>query len=272
MPKWTGKKVAVLYGGRSSEREVSLRTGAACADALAAKGLRRRARRRGPRGRRAAARAAGRRRVRRAARPLGRGRLHPGAARVDGHPVHAARASPPPRSGWTRSSRSRCSRRSASTSSTYRAFAPARAGAIAAARPAVRLPRRREARRRGLLGRRPDREGRGEARATACAEAATYKGDVLVERYVKGTRGERRGARREGARRHRDRARARVLRLRREVHRRHDQVPLPGAHPRGAPAARHGGRGAAHRGLGCSGVSARRLHRRAPTARRSSSR
>jgi D-alanine-D-alanine ligase len=33
-----GKKVAVLYGGRSSEREVSLRTGAACADALASKG------------------------------------------------------------------------------------------------------------------------------------------------------------------------------------------------------------------------------------------
>ena len=38
MPKWTGKKVAVLYGGRSSEREVSLKTGAACADALASRG------------------------------------------------------------------------------------------------------------------------------------------------------------------------------------------------------------------------------------------
>ncbi len=38
MAKWTGKKVAVLYGGRSSEREVSLRTGAACADALRQKG------------------------------------------------------------------------------------------------------------------------------------------------------------------------------------------------------------------------------------------
>jgi D-alanine-D-alanine ligase len=36
--KWKGKKVAVLYGGRSSEREVSLKTGKACADALAAKG------------------------------------------------------------------------------------------------------------------------------------------------------------------------------------------------------------------------------------------
>ncbi len=38
MPIWTGKKVAVLYGGRSTERDVSLRTGKACADALVAKG------------------------------------------------------------------------------------------------------------------------------------------------------------------------------------------------------------------------------------------
>ncbi len=38
MPKWTGKKVAVLYGGKSTEREVSLRTGKACADALVSKG------------------------------------------------------------------------------------------------------------------------------------------------------------------------------------------------------------------------------------------
>ena len=35
---WTGKKVAVLYGGRSSEREVSLKTGKACAEALVSKG------------------------------------------------------------------------------------------------------------------------------------------------------------------------------------------------------------------------------------------
>jgi D-alanine-D-alanine ligase len=38
MPTWTGKKVAVLYGGLSTERDVSLRTGKACADALVAKG------------------------------------------------------------------------------------------------------------------------------------------------------------------------------------------------------------------------------------------
>jgi D-alanine-D-alanine ligase len=38
MPTWTGKKVAVLYGGLSTEREVSLKTGKACADALVSKG------------------------------------------------------------------------------------------------------------------------------------------------------------------------------------------------------------------------------------------
>src|SRR5512140_2853302 len=38
MPNFSGKKVAVLYGGLSTEREVSLRTGAACADGLRQKG------------------------------------------------------------------------------------------------------------------------------------------------------------------------------------------------------------------------------------------
>jgi D-alanine-D-alanine ligase len=38
MARWSGKKVAVLYGGRSSERDVSLRSGAACAEALRSKG------------------------------------------------------------------------------------------------------------------------------------------------------------------------------------------------------------------------------------------
>lgn len=38
MASWKGKRVAVLYGGQSTEREVSLRTGKACADGLALKG------------------------------------------------------------------------------------------------------------------------------------------------------------------------------------------------------------------------------------------
>jgi D-alanine-D-alanine ligase len=38
MGKWSGKKVAVLYGGRSTERDVSLRTGKGCAEALQSRG------------------------------------------------------------------------------------------------------------------------------------------------------------------------------------------------------------------------------------------
>ncbi len=38
MSRWMGKKVAVLYGGQSTERDVSLRTGKACADGLVQKG------------------------------------------------------------------------------------------------------------------------------------------------------------------------------------------------------------------------------------------
>jgi D-alanine-D-alanine ligase len=38
MARWTGKRVAVLYGGQSSERDVSLKTGAAIAKALGEKG------------------------------------------------------------------------------------------------------------------------------------------------------------------------------------------------------------------------------------------
>src|SRR5574342_850717 len=38
MGRWTGKKVALLYGGRSSERDVSLKSGAGCAEALRSKG------------------------------------------------------------------------------------------------------------------------------------------------------------------------------------------------------------------------------------------
>jgi D-alanine-D-alanine ligase len=38
MGTWSGKKVAVLYGGRSAEREVSLNTGKGCAEALRSRG------------------------------------------------------------------------------------------------------------------------------------------------------------------------------------------------------------------------------------------
>ena len=85
------RKIGVLLGGLSSEREVSLRTGEAVLAALRERGhdaipdLRRsRRRRRAPPG-------ADRRRVHRAPRPVGRGRLHPGPARDARHPVHRLR-------------------------------------------------------------------------------------------------------------------------------------------------------------------------------------
>ena len=38
MGTWSGRKVAMLYGGRSTERDVSLRTGKGCAEALQSRG------------------------------------------------------------------------------------------------------------------------------------------------------------------------------------------------------------------------------------------
>ena len=76
-------------GGWSAEREVSLRSGKACAEALESAGY----------GSRASMPAAtspselrascARRLLQRAARPLGRGRLRAGPARAAGHPLHA---------------------------------------------------------------------------------------------------------------------------------------------------------------------------------------
>ena len=81
-------RVAVLYGGISAEREVSLLHRPA-GDPRAARGrLRRHADRgrRRPRRRHRRAHAAPRRRVQRAARPLRRGRRDPGRARLAGIP------------------------------------------------------------------------------------------------------------------------------------------------------------------------------------------
>ena len=80
--------VAVLKGGRSLERQVSLRSGARVEDALERLGHEVVGDRRRPRPRRAAARGGARRRVRRAARARRRGRHRPGAARGARDPLH----------------------------------------------------------------------------------------------------------------------------------------------------------------------------------------
>ena len=88
-------RVAVLKGGRSLERQVSLRSGARVEDALERLGHDVRPDRRRRRPDRAAARGRARRRVRRAARPRRRGRHGAGAARDPRHPLHRARACSP---------------------------------------------------------------------------------------------------------------------------------------------------------------------------------
>ena len=84
------EKIAVLMGGRSLEREVSLASGRSVCDALDVGRLLRAAARRDRRPRGDAAERAPGRRLHRAARQVRRGRHHPGAARVPRHPVHRA--------------------------------------------------------------------------------------------------------------------------------------------------------------------------------------
>ena len=84
-------KVAVLKGGKSLERNVSLRSGARVEDALARLGHEVGAARRRRRPGRAAARRGARRRLRRPARPRRRGRHRAGAARDPRHPLHRPR-------------------------------------------------------------------------------------------------------------------------------------------------------------------------------------
>ncbi len=185
MPKWTGKKVAVLYGGRSSERDVSLRTGAACADALASKGydvvrldvdLEIAAR------------------LRDARVDVAFVALH-GRWGEDGcvQGLLESMGIPYTHSGVTASALGMDKTLSKTIFRSlgldlieYRAFAPERAGEIAVKDLPFGLP----------CVVKPAGEGssvgvqivKEEAKLReACLDAARYKGDVLVERYVKGT-------------------------------------------------------------------------------------
>ena len=185
MPKWTGKKVAVLYGGRSSEREVSLKTGAACADALASRGY-------------DVARidvdldvAARLREHRIGVAFLA---LH-GRWGEDGciQGLLEAMGIPYTHSGVTASALGMDKTLSKTVFKAlgldvieYRAFPPEHAGSIAPSELPFGFP----------VVVKPAGEGSSvgvqivkEAAKLkeACAEAARYKGDVIVERYVKGT-------------------------------------------------------------------------------------
>ena len=210
------RRIAVLMGGPSAEREVSLvirrrlRQGAARAGPRGDRG-RRRPRPR-PR-RRRADRGQARRRVQRAARPLRRGRLHPGRARAARDSLYPfGRARLGARHGQADRAAG-CSPRPASPAP--RAASMRRAEVLGRPRHGAAL--RHQAAQRGLLGGRPDRV-RGRQRAPV-AEDWTFGELVLVETLHPGPRDPGGGDGRPRARRHRDPPQGPVLRLRGEIHR-----------------------------------------------------
>ena len=231
MGKWTGKRVAVLYGGKSSERRGLAEDG---------RGHRQGAQEKGydavlvdvdARRRRPAARREDRGRLQRPPRPLGRGRLRPGAPRGDGDPVHRLRRrrlghrdGQDPLEAPLRLGRPRRLR--------LPGLPRRRRREDPRGRPAVRPPLHREAGRRGLVGRRLARAaGVGADRRLPGGREVEGGRDRRAVREGEGGPGGR--PRREGARRHRGGAGQRLLRLRGQVHRGDDAVLLPGADPGG---------------------------------------
>ena len=103
MSSRTAARIAVLMGGRSAEREVSLVLGSRVRGCVAAGGISRSSRST-PGADLASALLAAQpgRRLQRAARPLGRGRLRPGHPGVAADPLHPFRACWPRRWPWTR--------------------------------------------------------------------------------------------------------------------------------------------------------------------------
>ena len=85
------KHVAVLMGGWSAEREISLRSGKACADALERSGYQRQPHRRRSRDRRDLRALQAGCRAQRSSRPSGRGRHPAGHARGSRHSLHPFR-------------------------------------------------------------------------------------------------------------------------------------------------------------------------------------
>jgi D-alanine-D-alanine ligase len=184
MATWSGKTVAVLYGGQSAEREVSLKTGAACAEALRQKGYQ------------VALIDVDRdvaERLRAAGAAVAFVALH-GRYGEDGcvQGLLEALRIPYTGSGVLASAVgmdkvvSKLLFRSLGlTVAEYRVFPPARAGSLTAADLPFPLP----------VVVKPACEGssvgvtlvRDPARLPdACREAARWKGDVIVERYVQG--------------------------------------------------------------------------------------
>jgi D-alanine-D-alanine ligase len=184
MGKWTGKKVAVLYGGRSTEREVSLKTGKGCAEALRGKGydvalvdadLEVAARLREARVQVAFVALHGR---------WGEDGCIQGLLESMGIPYTGSGVLSSAL-GMDKVFSKLLFRDAGLAVAEYRVFPPKRAGSITVGElpfglPAVVKP----AGEGSSVGVHIVRDG--EALAAACKDAATYKGDVIVERYIKG--------------------------------------------------------------------------------------
>ena len=202
--------VAVLMGGLSSEREVSLVSGAGCADALERLGARVS---RVDAGRDLAAGAGRAEARRRASTPCTATGARTAASRACWRPWPSPTPTPacwPRRWPWTRPRPRRCWRRRASS-------CPAAGCSTAhevAARPRHAAALCGQAQRRGLVGRRvPGLRGRQRpAAARSAADAGPIGEQVMVEPYIPGKElavavGDERPARPDG---HRHRARPRA--------------------------------------------------------------
>jgi len=184
MGKWTGRKVVVLYGGRSAEREVSLKTGSGCAEALRSRDydvllldvdLEVAARLREARADVVFNALHGRWGEDGAIQGL----LESMAIPYTGSGVLASAL------GMDKAFSKLLFRERGLKVIEYRVFAPERAGAIAVADLPFGLP--------AVV--KPGCEGssvgvhivrEAQALSEACRDAASYKGDVIIERYVKG--------------------------------------------------------------------------------------
>ena len=183
-PRMRGRRIGILMGGLSSERDQSLRTGEAVHAALVERGYDAVKVFVDSRPRPGAAGRAGRRRLPGAARPLRRGRLRPGPARALRHPLHRLVGAVVGAGDGQAQGQGALPPAQPADAALLRARA--RRGRAGRAARIVRFPVGGQAARRGLVARRAPRR-RGRRAGDAVEEALRFDDHVLVERFVDGT-------------------------------------------------------------------------------------
>ena len=249
MSSRTAARIAVLMGGRSAEREVSLVSGRECAAALRQEGFEVVEIDAGPDLASALAAATAGRRLQRAARPLGRGRLRPGHPRVAATSPTPIPACWPRRWPWTRPAPSRSS---PPPGCRWRAgMIVCREQVRARASDAAALCG--QAEQRGLVGRGLHRRRR--APTGRRSSPTTCPRRVLVEEYVAGRELTDDGDGRPGAGRHRHHRRRLVRLSRRSTRRAARGTWCRRTCRRRSPRPASTMRSARTEALGCRGVS-----------------